>query len=424
MVEKVSAMIDVRLPELRVYAFEGNFGLEREALRVTDEGRMAHTPHPFPADHPRIVRDFCENQTEINTRVWPSAEEAVAELEALNADILREIAAKNGELLWPFSNPPPLEGEDDVIPAKFTGPRAGKSAYRDYLAAKYGRYLMTYCGIHVNFSFGERLLAASGVDRNALYLHVASEAVVWGWIVVALTAASPVADSSLFLLGGGGGDVFSGFASLRCGDLGYWNHFAPVNDYSSVKAYADAIRGHVRRGLIAAPSELYYPVRLKPRGANRLETLEAEGIDHLELRCVDLNPFAGGLVDARDIRFVQLFLLWCAARPQACLTEFVQVQAVRNFKNAARYDLDLANITLPDGASASVRDTGLRLLDSMARFFADFPRGEAADIIAFERGKLERPESRYAARVLERFGGTFAEKGLAHARKLTEDANV
>ena len=130
------------------------------------------------------------------------------------------------------------------------------------------------------------------------------------------------------------------------------------------------------------------------------------------------------LVDARDIRFVQLFLLWCAARPPARLAEFVQVQAVRNFKNAARYDLDLANITLPDGASASVRDTGLRLLDSMARFFADFPRGEAAEIIAFERGKLERPESRYAAQVLERFGGTFAEKGLAHARELTEDANV
>ena len=421
-------MIDVRLPELRAHAFEGNFGLEREALRVTDEGRMAHTPHPFSADHPRVVRDFCENQTEINTRVWPSAEEAVAELESLNAGILREIAAKNGELLWPFSNPPPLEGEDDVIPAKFTGHRAGKSAYRDYLSSKYGRYLMTYCGIHVNFSFGERLLAASGADRNALYLHVASESVVWGWIVVALTAASPLVDKSFLSREPGSrhlrSDVFTGFASVRCGDFGYWNHFAPVNDYAGVKAYADAIRGYVRRGLIAAPSELYYPVRLKPRGANRLETLEAEGIDHLELRCVDLNPLAHGLVDARDIRFVQLFLLWCAARPQARLTEYAQVQAVRNFKNAARYDLELAKITLPDGASASVRDTGLRLLDSMERFFADFPHEKAVDVLAFERRKLENPECRYAAQVFERFGGTFAEKGLALARKLTEDANV
>ena len=77
--------LDVRDPALRPLAFDGNFGLEREALRVTEEGRMAHTPHPFPADHPRIVRDFCENQTEINTGVHPTAEAAVAELKEIDA---------------------------------------------------------------------------------------------------------------------------------------------------------------------------------------------------------------------------------------------------------------------------------------------------------------------------------------------------
>jgi glutamate--cysteine ligase len=196
-----------------------------------------------------------------------------------------------------------------------------------------------------------------------------------------------------------------------------------VNDFSSVDAYANAIRGYVKRGQIAAPSELYYPVRLKPRGANRLETLIAEGIDHIELRCVDLNPLVGGLVDVRDIKFIQLFFLWCAGRPPARLTERDQAQAVRNFKNAARYDLDLARISLPDGTSASVREIGLRLLSSMSRFFADFPQ-EVADVIAFEREKLEHPERRYAEQVRERFGGTFAQKGLAFAKKLTEDANV
>ena len=436
-------MLDVRDAKLRPLAFDGNFGLEREALRVTADGHMAHTPHPFPADHQRIVRDFCENQTEINTRVWPTAEEAVTELKVLNVDILRvlggsQLAATesdaincvppvNLEYLWPFSNPPPLRGEEDVVPAKFVGAQSGKSSYREYLAAKYGRYLMTYCGIHVNFSFGDRLLEAGRValprDRDALYLHVAAGSVLWGWIVVALTAASPVADSSLFLLAGGGDDVFTGFASVRCGDLGYWNHFTPVNDFSSVDAYANAIRGYVKRGQIAAPSELYYPVRLKPRGANRLETLVAEGIDHIELRCVDLNPLVGGLTDSRDIMFIQLFFLWCAARPPARLTERDQVQAVRNFKNAARYDLDLARISLPDGSSASVREIGLRLLSSMSRFFAEFPQ-KVADVIAFEREKLEHPERRYAEQIRERFGGTFAQKGLAFAKKLTEDANV
>ena len=70
-----------------------------------------------------------------------------------------------------------------------------------------------------------------------------------------------------------------------------------------------------------------------------------------------------------------------------------------------------------------MRETGLRLLASMESFFADFPP-EVAEILAFERGKLEHPESRYAAHVQERFSGTFAEKGLALAKKLTEAADV
>ena len=433
-------MLDVRETRLRPLAFDGNFGLERETLRVTESGHMAHTPHPFPAEHPRIVRNFCENQVEINARVWPTPEEAVAELKALNAEVLRQLVGpprrgglaggprlSRPEYLWPFSNPPPLNGEQDVVPAKFEGVLSGKSTYRDYLSAKYGRYLMTYCGIHVNFSFGDRLLEAGSVvlphNRDALYLHVAAGCVLWGWIVVALTAASPLADSSLNLLGEGeGDDFFSGFASLRCGDLGYWNHFTPVNNFMSVEAYAEKIREYVRRGLIAAPSELYYPVRLKPRGANRLETLVEKGVDHIELRCVDLNPLADALVDVHDLDFIHLFFLWCAGRPPAHLTERNHVQAVRNFKNAARYDLDLAQISLPDGTAATVREAGLRVIASMERFFQDFG-DKVKETLSLARGKLERPETRAAAKVRARFSGTFATKGLEWAKRLAKEVH-
>ena len=290
-------MLDVRTPVLRPFALEGNFGLEREALRVTKDGRMAATPHPFPQDHPRIVRDFCENQTEINTGVHPTAAEAVAELERLNRTLLDRIEA-DGETLWTNSNPPPISDESEIVPARFNGAFAGKSTYRDYLAEKYGKRLMAYCGIHVNFSFGERLVAASGVERDALYLHVASQCLKWGWAIVALTAASP-----------------SGrYATLRCSEEGYWNRFTPILDFSGARAYARSIARYVQEGLLVAPSELYYPVRLKPRGPNNLLTLAERGVDHIEIRCVDLNPLTGGLVDVRDVEFIHLFMLWCAAQ--------------------------------------------------------------------------------------------------------------
>ena len=330
-------MLDVREPRLRPFALEGNFGLEREALRVTAEGRMALTPHPFPPDHPRIVRDFCENQTEINTRVWPTATEAVEELKEIDATI-RAAIAPQGERLWVNSNPPPITDESEVVPARFEGALAGKSDYRDYLAAKYGKRLMAYCGIHFNFSFGKRLVAAAGVARDALYLHVAAQCVKWGWAIVALTAASPAGR----------------YASVRCSERGYWNR------------------------------ELYYPVRLKPRGPNNLLALSERGVDHIEIRCVDLNPLTGGLVDVRDVEFIHLFMLWCAAQERETLSAEKQAESVAAFKAAARIDFDWT----PVG----------ELLERMDEFFA-YSAGWPVSfqrILAYQGEKVYSSERRYA----------------------------
>lgn len=360
-------MLDVRLPNLRPYAFEGNFGLEREALRMTDEGRMALTPHPFPPDHPRIVRDFCENQTEINTGVHPSAEKAVAELREIDAQI-RSAIAPRGERLWTNSNPPPIADESEIVPARYEGALAGKSAYRDYLASKYGKRLMAYCGIHFNFSFGKNLVAAAGVESDALYLHVAAQCVKWGWALVALTAASPAGR----------------YASVRCSECGYWNGFVPVLDFSSARAYAKSIARYIQKRMLIAPSELYYPVRLKPRGRNNLLSLAERGVDHIEIRCLDLNPLTGGLVDVRDIEFIHLFILWCAAQERQTLSAERQAECVAAFKAAARMDFDWT----PVG----------ELLERMEEFFAasaGWPE-PIQRVLAYQAEKVYSPERRYA----------------------------
>ena len=360
-------MLDIRHPELRPYAFDGNFGLEREALRVTGTGRMAQTPHPFPPDHPRIVRDFCENQTEINTGVHATAEAAVEDLKGIDAAI-RAVIAQREEYLWTNSNPPPTLAEDEIVPAKFDGPLAGKSAYREYLATKYGKQLMAYCGIHVNFSFGARLIEAARVKCDELYLHVAAQCVKWGWAIVALTAASPR----------------NGYASVRCSENGYWNPFVPILDFSSVRAYAKSIARYVQDGQLIAPSELYYPIRLKPRGPNNLLSLVENGIDHIEVRCVDLNPLTGGLVDVRDVEFIHLFFLWCASQERETLTAERQRESVAAFKAAARLDFDWT----PVG----------ELLERMDEFFsgsAGWP-SQVQRVLAFEAEKVYHPEKRYA----------------------------
>ena len=102
------------------------------------------------------------------------------------------------ENLWPFSNPPYIGNEDDIPVAIFEGGRASKTAYREYLSDRYGRYKMAVSGIHFNYSFDEELLqrdfALSGETdyteyKNQFYVVLAERAVAYGWLMVAVTAA-------------------------------------------------------------------------------------------------------------------------------------------------------------------------------------------------------------------------------------------
>lgn len=420
-------MLPVQDPAVRALLFQGCFGLEKESLRITPQGHFAHTPHPF-AGEKHIVRDFCENQTEINTPVCASAQAAVDSLWHYTCRIQRGLAAlPQPELLWPFSNPPFLHNEADVPVAQFTGGQAGKTAYRQYLSDRYGRYKMTLCGIHINYSFGEELLraafAASGEAdfaeyKNQLYVALAERAAAYGWIVTALTAASPLLDSSFVEKGRYGEDEFNGMASTRCSELGYWNYFAPILDYSDVRAYAASIQRYVQNGLLSAPSELYYPIRLKPRGKNDLHVLHDTGVDHIELRMVDLNPLAPAGLEVRDLQFAQLLLLWLAATPRHPFALKDQVQAVQNFKNAAHYDLKTVKIVAPDGEVCAVADAGLKVLAHMDAFFAglDAPAW-VGRVLRFQQEKLIDPENRYAWQVRRRFAGGFVQKGLVLARQ-------
>lgn len=418
-------MLNIHDEKVRSLLFQGWFGLEKEGLRVTGEGRFAHTPNPFPK-HPHIVRDFCENQTEINTGISPTAEGVVEELEQYTDEILHTLNhLPEKEYLWCFSNPPFIEKETDIPIAQFYGADAHKTRYREYLSDRYGRYKMSLCGIHVNYSFGEKLLRAafeaSGEEdfrdfQDRWYLSLAQKLAAFGWIVTALTAASPVMDSSYVEKGHVGRDTFLGMASVRCSELGYWNHFAPVFDYSSLSAYVDSMEEYVKDGLISYPSELYYPIRLKPPGANSLDALREKGVNHIELRMVDLNPLTKAGLDVRDLRFIQLLLVWLAFLEEHDFPKMAQVQAVQNFKNAAHYDLKTVKITRQDGEAVSVADAALEVLQQMKTFYADFSE-EVHSVLVFEEEKFLDPEKRYAWQIRRLYGDGFAEKGLKLAKE-------
>ena len=415
---------------------DGNFGLEKESLRVYEDAGFSHSEHPFPDDK-NIVKDFCENQTEVNTGVNETAKGAIAELDYHNKRIYAKLQSlEPKEYLWPFSNPPYIKGEDDIPIALYKGAFTSKHEYREYLSGKYGRYKMTFSGIHVNYSFSDALLEADygSLKRNGytgdfrdykdtLYLDIAKKLARYGWVLVALTAASPLMDGSFVEKGAYDRDVFTGMASVRCSELGYWNEFAPVFDYSDLKSYVGSIRHYVERGFLAAPSELYYPIRLKPAGENSLDNLEQNGVNHIELRMYDLNPLSEAGVMLEDVLFAQLLMVYLASLPELEFSERDQLQAVQNFKNSARYDLKTVKTATLEGYDLSMADAGADLVKKMKAFYNDtgVTAGkdgiEVQEVLDFELQKFIEPECRYAWQIRKEYSDGFVQKAMSLAKR-------
>ena len=424
-------MLHAEIPEVRELLLEGQFGLEKESLRIDKNGNMAHTPDPFPEDE-HIVRDFCENQTEINTSVLKSAKEAVESLEDHHIRIQKMLAKlPEREYLWPFSNPPYIRNESDVPVAKFEGEDAAKTEYRHYLSDRYGRYKMAFSGIYVNFSFSEELLQRNfkytdETDykeyKNKLYVMLAKKMAIYSWILTAVTAASPLLDISYVEKGREGGEVFNGMASVRCSETGYWNYFTPLFDYTDLKSYTDRMQYYVDEGLLSFPTELYYPIRLKPRGKNDLNKLREDGVSHIEMRMFDLNPLVPAGVDWRDVEFAHLLIVWLASTPDIQIARKDQVQAVQNFKNAAHYDLKTVKIMMPDGDVHSVAHTAKSIIAEMKEFYQDYPE-DVHEILDFQMSKFTDPDNnRYAWIVRKEYSDEFVKKGLELAKKRADEA--
>ena len=260
---------DLNNHKIKDKIFSACFGLEKECLRVDENGFLAHTDHGFDDEH--LQRDFCENQVEFVTDAFDNIKDVCAQLTQLHKTVQKNLAVRKSgrEFLWSFSNPPYVKGENDVPIANFVGTWANKSVYRKYLAEKYGRLKMLYSGIHFNFSFNNELIESafesSGKSdfcsfKNDIYLELAQKSVQYAWLIVYLTAASPVIDCSFINADKIGETVVTYYSSARCSEAGYWNTFVPTLKYGSTEEYVQSIQKYIDEGRLKSVSEIYYPI--------------------------------------------------------------------------------------------------------------------------------------------------------------------
>ncbi|OFZ72077.1 MAG: glutamate--cysteine ligase [Betaproteobacteria bacterium RBG_16_64_9] len=327
-------------------------GIEKESLRVRPDGALADTPHPRPLGsaltHPHITTDFSEAQLELITGVHNAIDACLGELAHIHQVVYRHIG---GEVLWCASMPCYLPAEEAIPIGQYGSSNVGrtKTVYRIGLAHRYGRRMQMISGVHYNFSVPETAWSAlpGKVGPNGGYLALIRNFRRHAWLLIYLLGASPVVCSS-FVAGRQhdlqplkGGTLYRPHAtSLRMGPLGYQSEAqgSLSVSYNSLDSYVASLQRALSRpyapyeaiglrdgdgyrqlatSLLQIENEFYGTIRPKRsirRGERTLHALRERGVEYVEVRLLDLDPFSPIGITAGTLRFLDLFLLHCLLR--------------------------------------------------------------------------------------------------------------
>ncbi len=346
------------LPEFRSEWGQVLRGIEKESLRVADDGHLAQTAHPeklgSALTHPHITTDYSEALLELITPVNDSIEgtlDFLTELHTYTYSVLPD-----NERLWVSSMPCLVENDDEIPLAQYGNSNIGKlkTLYREGLGHRYGRAMQTISGIHYNFSMPESFwpqykdIRRSTLDLQSFqtqqYLNLIRNFHRYSWLLPYLFGASP-AVSKCFTQGRpheleefDARTLYKPYATaLRMGNLGYKSEAQKslFVCYNELENYLDSLQdalskpyapyqdigmqneGHylqINTNLLQLENEFYgtiRPKRVGQSGERPLQLLRESGIQYIEVRILDLNPFIPTGLDAEQIRFLDAFLIFC-----------------------------------------------------------------------------------------------------------------
>lgn len=390
-------------------------GIEKESLRVTPEGKLADTPHPralgSALTHPRITTDYSEALIELITPPSTDIDGTLQTLEDIHHTVFENIG---DELLWVNSMPCAL-GEDSAIPiARYGSSNVAKmkEVYRTGLGNRYGRTMQTIAGIHYNWSAPDEclsLLQTANRDnrsfqnyKTAAYFGLIRNIRRHTWLLLYLFGAAPAICKSfvkdrqhrLEPLGDDSHTLHTPHAtSLRMGDLGYQSaaQESLYVCYNNLDSYIHSLQEALatpypayeqigvrdREGnylqlnthLLQIENEFYSTVRPKRTtrtGETPLKALRERGIEYVEVRCIDLNPFVSVGIDREQADFLDIFLLHNLLLESPDIDRQEYQEILQNQLNTV-YDGRSPDFTLQQrGSAVSLKDWGTALLTAMA----------------------------------------------------------
>lgn len=447
-------------------------GIEKEGLRVDARGALSRKPHPSllgsALTHPFITTDYAEALLELITDTHSDVDRLIGSLDWVHRVA---VAGLGDEILWNHSMPAALPSEADIDIAWYGTSNTGmlKHVYRRGLAERYGKTMQCIAGLHYNFSYSADFwnsLDLPGDDEqtrhSAGYIALIRNFIRHNWLLMYLFGASPalstdfVRDAQTDLQPLGPQTLHLPWAtSLRMSDLGYQNKAqsslklcyndlptflqrlytavtTPWPAYQRIGTHRDGQWIQLNCHLLQIENEFYSTIRPKRTtgpGERPITALSERGVQYIEVRCLDIDPFEPCGIAADTARFVDAFLLFCALEHSAPFEEggFCQ-ESAQNFTAVVKEGRKPGLMLQQAGIPVPLTEWASQLLDSiqacaglLARQTGDQRYNEA---VHAQRAKVVDASLTPSARVLEKLKReqlSFHELGLALSEKHTAD---
>ena len=372
-----------KIPSNEILA--GSFGIEWECLRAKEDGKLSLTPHPKvfgdKLENPIVTTDFSESQIEIITPTFNTIDGAFDNFSLLS-DIVNS-SLPDDEYLWFQSIPCILPYWDQIPIAQYSEEGESSQKYREDLAKKYGVKKQMISGVHFNFSFSDdflnKLYSLENPDmsfkefKNNVYLKINRNYLRYCWLIIYLTGCSigshkTFSNDCIHLMDAK--DDFGSYystkgPSFRNASCGYKNLKELYPSYDSVDEFVRDINRFIENGDLSEAKELYTQIRLKPKHPEDiLNSLKNDGIEYIEIRTLDINPFYKCGLVKHDMKFLHLFLIYMFIKDESDYADW-QKEAKINEENTAESAYVESMRLIKDGEEITLKRWASDIINEM-----------------------------------------------------------
>lgn len=406
----------------------GKIGIEKECFRFNHSG-ISSSEHPkslgSALTNRFITTDFSEGLLEFVTAPFEKHTAAINFLDNIHFFALDRL---QNELLLPFSIPPNVISEDEIIIAHYGSSNLAKlkMTYRKGLSSRYGNFMQAISGIHFNYSLHpetiEIIISREKQNRHKfsksdIYFRTIRNLNRFNWIIIYLFGSSPVINRNLLTANKTKykriNDMYlmEHATSMRMSDIGYYvkeqekldvslnnleEHVESLRKYTTlvnpkfekIQNTTKNIQSQISPAYLQIEDEYYSNARPKSSlisGERMISKLKKTGVDYIELRTLDVNPFEKAGIGIDDLKFLEAFMIFCTLFNSPEMS-FKEIKAARhNDLLVSKYGRKDSLILNREGKQVTLKAWATEILSLMEPIF---------DLLSFDRSLINIFEER------------------------------